>query len=129
MWVYVISESGLYKLGMRSNKPDAVKFQDWIASVVLPTNGCGWSGSRFQDEFRPLDWGRTAPVSELVLLNCSLPPTVGQFNLHVLVVRVDQGETAHTGASTDEAGNNDVHRRHNRCVVEIWCNDRDRHGD
>ncbi|QTN36805.1 BRO-N domain-containing protein [Cognatishimia activa] len=31
-----ISESGLYKLIMRSNKPEAAQFQDWVTKVVLP---------------------------------------------------------------------------------------------
>lgn len=32
-----ISESGLYKLIMRSDKPEAKPFQNWITQVVLPT--------------------------------------------------------------------------------------------
>lgn len=32
----IVTESGLYKLAMRSDKPDAKPFQDWIARVVLP---------------------------------------------------------------------------------------------
>ncbi|MRN76928.1 Bro-N domain-containing protein [Brucella sp. 10RB9210] len=32
----VISESGLYKLIMRSRKPEAKKFQNWVTQVVLP---------------------------------------------------------------------------------------------
>ncbi|WP_275287203.1 BRO family protein [Halomonas elongata] len=35
--VAVISESGLYKLVMRSDKPQARPFQDWVTKVVLPT--------------------------------------------------------------------------------------------
>ncbi|QRG05625.1 hypothetical protein EZH22_21590 [Xanthobacter dioxanivorans] len=31
-----ISESGLYKLVMRSDKPEARAFQDWVTRVVLP---------------------------------------------------------------------------------------------
>ena len=31
-----LSESGLYKLIMRSNKPEASQFQDWVTKVVLP---------------------------------------------------------------------------------------------
>jgi prophage antirepressor-like protein len=31
-----LSESGLYKLIMRSDKPQAHKFQDWVAREVLP---------------------------------------------------------------------------------------------
>lgn len=33
----LISESGLYKLIMRSNKTQARPFQDWVTKVVLPT--------------------------------------------------------------------------------------------
>jgi prophage antirepressor-like protein len=32
-----ISESGLYKLIMRSDKPEARKFQDWVTREVLPS--------------------------------------------------------------------------------------------
>ncbi|WP_319237465.1 BRO family protein [uncultured Propionivibrio sp.] len=32
----LISESGLYKLIMRSDKPGAKPFQDWVTKVVLP---------------------------------------------------------------------------------------------
>ena len=31
-----LSESGLYKLIMRSDKPEAKKFQDWVTRDVLP---------------------------------------------------------------------------------------------
>jgi len=34
--VSLISESGLYKLIMRSDKPQARKFQDWVTREVLP---------------------------------------------------------------------------------------------
>lgn len=32
----LISESGLYKLTMRSDKPEAHQFQDWVTREVLP---------------------------------------------------------------------------------------------
>jgi prophage antirepressor-like protein len=32
----LISESGLYKLVLRSNKPEARQFQDWVTRDVLP---------------------------------------------------------------------------------------------
>lgn len=32
----IISESGLYKLVMRSDKPEAKGIQDWVTKVVLP---------------------------------------------------------------------------------------------
>lgn len=34
--ITLISESGLYKLIMRSDKPQAKPFQDWVTKVVLP---------------------------------------------------------------------------------------------
>jgi prophage antirepressor-like protein len=34
--VSLISESGLYKLVMRSDKPEAQRFQDWVTRDVLP---------------------------------------------------------------------------------------------
>jgi prophage antirepressor-like protein len=34
--ISLISESGLYKLVMRSDKPEAKSFQDWVTKVVLP---------------------------------------------------------------------------------------------
>ena len=42
--VSIISESGLYALIMRSNKPQAKHFRKWVTSEVLPsirrTGGC-----------------------------------------------------------------------------------------
>jgi prophage antirepressor-like protein len=35
--VLTVSESGVYRLVMRSDKPEAVAFQNWIASEVLPS--------------------------------------------------------------------------------------------
>jgi len=32
----LVSESGLYKITMRSDKPEARAFQDWVTRVVLP---------------------------------------------------------------------------------------------
>lgn len=32
----LITESGLYKLIMRSDKPEAKRFQDWVTREVLP---------------------------------------------------------------------------------------------
>ena len=34
--IRIVSEAGLYKLIMRSDKPQAKVFQDWVTSVVLP---------------------------------------------------------------------------------------------
>lgn len=38
--VSIVSESGLYKLIMRSDKPEAKVFQDWVTKVVLPAIHC-----------------------------------------------------------------------------------------
>ena len=35
--VSIISESGLYKLTFRSNKPEAKRLTKWVTSEVLPT--------------------------------------------------------------------------------------------
>ena len=35
--VTVISESGLYKLVLKSRRPEAKKFQAWVTQVVLPS--------------------------------------------------------------------------------------------
>ncbi len=35
--MYIVSESGLYKLIMRSDKPEAAAFQDWVTREVLPS--------------------------------------------------------------------------------------------
>jgi prophage antirepressor-like protein len=43
----IIAESGLYKLIMRSGKPEAKPFQNWVTQVVLPAirNRAGrWDG-------------------------------------------------------------------------------------
>ncbi len=34
--INAISESGLYKLVLRSDKPEAKPFQDWVTKEVLP---------------------------------------------------------------------------------------------
>lgn len=34
---WFISESGLYKLIMCSNKPEAKTFQDWVTKIVIPS--------------------------------------------------------------------------------------------
>ncbi|SET08760.1 BRO family, N-terminal domain [Paracoccus homiensis] len=36
LWPNIISESGFYRLVMRSDKPEARAFQDWVTRHVLP---------------------------------------------------------------------------------------------
>lgn len=43
-----ISESGLYKLVMRSDKPEARQFQDWVTREVLPCRPGDRGGGRCQ---------------------------------------------------------------------------------
>ncbi|MCY4746444.1 BRO family protein [Pelomonas sp. UHG3] len=35
--VLAVNESGFYKLVLKSRKPEARKFQDWVTGVVLPS--------------------------------------------------------------------------------------------
>ena len=35
--ILIVNESGLYSLVIKSEKPDAVKFQNWIVDDVLPS--------------------------------------------------------------------------------------------
>lgn len=41
-----ISESGLYKLVMRSDKPQARAFQDWVTRIVLPASRKDGGGTK-----------------------------------------------------------------------------------
>ncbi|WP_341234928.1 BRO family protein [uncultured Sulfitobacter sp.] len=54
----LISESGLYKLIMRSDKPQARPFQDWVTKVVLPAIRKG-GGSETTNRRTPHDNHRT----------------------------------------------------------------------
>ena len=48
--VTVISEHGLYRLVLRSDKPEAVEFQDWVVGEVLPSiRKTGGYGASKQD--------------------------------------------------------------------------------
>ena len=42
--VTLVSESGIYKLIMRSDKPNAKPFQDWVTKEVLPSIPEQYSG-------------------------------------------------------------------------------------
>lgn len=56
----LISESGLYKLIMRSDKPEAVKFQDWVTRDVLPAirkTGGYLLNEDARDTAKADDWG------------------------------------------------------------------------
>lgn len=51
----MISESGLYKPGMRSTLPEAKGFQDWVTKVVLPAIRKD-GGYVMGEEFSPWDY-------------------------------------------------------------------------
>lgn len=51
MSVVLISESGLYKLVLRSDKPEAKPFQDWVTKEVLPRSDQGWTRAEYPDLF------------------------------------------------------------------------------
>lgn len=53
--VWCIDEAGLYKLIMRSNKPEAEKFQDWVTEEVLPSirkHGAYMTGSTIEQVYK-----------------------------------------------------------------------------
>lgn len=58
----VVAESGLYKLIMRSDKPEARKFQDWVTREVLPSIRKNGGYIMGQEKLR------TGEMSELELL-------------------------------------------------------------
>ena len=49
----VINEKGIYRLVMRSNKPEAVDFQDWICDVLVELRQS--TGLKGYEAFRMLD--------------------------------------------------------------------------
>lgn len=55
----LVSESGLYKLVMRSDKPEAKPFQNWVTKVVLPAIRSNYQeqflGERAPEIFRGFD--------------------------------------------------------------------------
>ncbi|MDO8900131.1 MAG: BRO family protein [Phenylobacterium sp.] len=67
----IISESGLYKLVLKSTKPEALAFQDWVTREVLPS-------IRKTGSYNMADHGRTEmplPMEFLqVIREAALPP-------------------------------------------------------
>lgn len=83
--VSMISESGLYALVFRSNKPSALKFRKWVTKEVIPSiRKKGYYGKidrnqvpnfylRYQDNFSKIDRNYFSVISELfVTLNSEL---------------------------------------------------------
>ena len=66
----LISESGLYTLIMRSNKPEARRFRKWVTSEVLPT----WRGETYV-HYRPfVSQKGLSFINQLLLKSGHLPP-------------------------------------------------------
>lgn len=51
--VTIINEKGIYRLVMRSNKPEALDFQDWICDVIVDLRQA--TGLKGYEAFRMLD--------------------------------------------------------------------------
>lgn len=56
----LISESGLYKLVMKSKRKDAKDFQNWVAEVVLPASARTAAMSSARRRWRPASCPRTS---------------------------------------------------------------------
>lgn len=59
--ITLISESGLYKLIMRSDKPQAKEFQNWVTKVVLPA--IRKDGGYVAGEEKVVEWGQFVSFS------------------------------------------------------------------
>ena len=66
----IVSESGLYKLVMKSRKKEAEKFQDWVADEVLPS--IRKTGGYSKDEPKTQAEILLASAQMLVSLICNL---------------------------------------------------------
>ena len=102
MWV--VNEPGVYRLILRSNKPEAERFQDWICREVLPSIR---KTGRFQLDLRgwlssgPKPWTKTFPdryYSEILRLHGKDParakerePWLAQLTTSLIYSRLDQG--------------------------------------
>lgn len=75
----LITESGVNKLIMRSDKPDACKFQDWIAREVLPAirRTGGYLLNEAARETAHADTREAPPLPK----NGQLGPTLGERTL------------------------------------------------
>lgn len=64
--ISVVSEPGLYRLIMRSRRPDAEPFQDWVVAEVLPAiRKTGGYGGRELTRLELIDIAREAEVGRL----------------------------------------------------------------
>lgn len=91
----IISESGLYSLILRSNKPEAKRFRKWVTAEVIPTiRKTGTYGGRVPAFIRRYNenWDRLEPgyfsvISELVIRLWGRLEMVG----HIMADRAPNG--------------------------------------
>lgn len=89
----LINESGLYKLIMRSNKPQAEKFQEWICEDVLPA--IRKTGAYKAPEIVDKSFDYYLEIIEN-LEKMELPENVKQFLLDELDNDVNNGQSSFT---------------------------------
>lgn len=70
--MYHLSESGLYKLILRSDKPEAKDFQNWVTKVVLPA--IRKDGGYIAGEEKPRTFSRKICDGNSYVLKTHLPP-------------------------------------------------------
>lgn len=69
----LVNEAGFYKLVLRSNKPDAKPFQDWVAGTVLPTIRKTGSYVQGEEKFDVSTEEGLAAATQLVMGDFPLP--------------------------------------------------------
>jgi hypothetical protein len=80
--INLVNEPGLYRLISRSDKPEAVRFQDWVFEEVLPSIRKTGSYSVRQPQLPPARPGRAVGPQDLLRQpagsrDCGLPAGEG----------------------------------------------------
>ena len=136
--VAIVSEQGLYRLVMRSDKPEAREFQDWVVGEVLPsirkTGGYGGTTTdRLLERITVAVEGQTAAVRCLVT-------DLGTVKTDVVFVKDEQKAQGIRLKAVEQAVREnlvkrkrfsaDVERKHATCIAVVFhrrcpaCNDR-----
>lgn len=98
----IISESGLYKLIMRSNKPEAEPFQTWVTSEVLPsirTTGSYQASSQPSSLERKIDGYEYA--ARFLMAHCQVDAVFG-IPKHLSLIEAVKEVKADTGLDFSE---------------------------
>lgn len=88
-----VNEKNLYKIIMRSDKPQAESFQDWVCGEVLPSirKTGGYSIQRIPEEELKVRWteanNKAAEILERVLSRTNIPEYIDIIN-HYIVEKV-----------------------------------------